>query len=60
MDYVTVVIAAGKLNFVSADSRSRKQIVRREILVTTTGSQTSDGRQNHPQLFFTLACLPSK
>ena len=54
MDYLTVVTAAGKSQFVSNDSRNRKQIVRSEKVVTSTGMQTPQ-RHKRQQLFLTLA-----
>jgi hypothetical protein len=55
MDYLTVVTAAGKSYFVSCDSRSRSQIVRREKIVTTTGHQTMHPQPKRQHLFLSLA-----
>ncbi len=55
MDYLIVVTAAGKSHFVSNDSRNRKQIVRSEKIVTTTGMQSPHTRHRRQQLFLTLA-----
>jgi hypothetical protein len=55
MDYFLVVTAAGKSHFVSNDVRSRKQIVRSEKVVTSTGMQSPHTRHKRQQLFLTLA-----
>ncbi|HEU5124101.1 MAG TPA: hypothetical protein VFW05_08570 [Verrucomicrobiae bacterium] len=60
MDYLMIVTAAGKVNFVSPDSRKTPQIVRREQIVTFTGSQSPECRQKRQQLFLTLASPLSK
>lgn len=59
MDHLTVVTAAGKVCFVSSDS-SKVQVVRRELLVTSTGSQSPDSRKQRQQFFLTLASPLSK
>ena len=58
MDYLMVVTAAGKSLFVSSDSRGRKQIVRREKIVTTTGTLTPHPHPKRQHLFLTLAGPP--
>jgi hypothetical protein len=60
MDYLTIVITAGKVNFVSPDIQKSPQIVRRERIVTFTGSQSPECRQKCQQLFLTLASPLSK
>ena len=46
---------AGKSFYVLSDARSRQQIVRREKIVTSTGSQTSTNQNKRQQLYLTLA-----
>jgi hypothetical protein len=58
MDYLMVVTAAGKSLVISSDSRGRKQIVRRDKIVTTTGTQTPHPRFKRQHLFLTLAGPP--
>ena len=60
MDHLTVVTAAGKSHFVSYDSQNRKQIVRREKHVTSTGSLLPHLHRKRQQLFLTLAAPLSK
>ncbi len=62
MDYLMIVIAAGKAYFVSHDTRSNQRIVRRETLVTATGTDSSLTERPHArsQLYFTLASPLSK
>ena len=58
MDYLMVVTAAGKSQFVVVDSRSRKQIVRREKVATTTGTESPHPQPKRQHLFLTLAGAP--
>jgi hypothetical protein len=55
MDYITTMTVAGKSFYVLSDSRNRKQIVRREKIVTTTGAQTPHYQNRCQQLYLTLA-----
>jgi hypothetical protein len=55
MDYLVVVTVAGKLFSVSSDSRGRKQIVSREKIVTTTGTQSPYPQPKRQHLFLSLA-----
>jgi hypothetical protein len=60
MDYLMVVTVAGKAHFVSSDAGNKQQIVRRENVLTATGSQSPGCRQKRQQLFLTLASPLSK
>ena len=60
MDDLTIVTAAGKTHFVLCDARNRKRIVKRETVVTTTGSQMPMGQQKRQQFFLTLAATPAR
>lgn len=55
MDHVTTMTVAGKSFFVSSDGQSRKRIVRREKVVTSTGSQTPPSQNKRQQFYLTLA-----
>jgi hypothetical protein len=55
MDYVTTMTVAGKSFYVSSDGRGRKKIVRREKILTTTGSQTPQTQNKRQHLYLTLA-----
>ena len=55
MDHVTTMTVAGKSFYVSSDGRSRKKIVRREKIMTTTGSQTPQSHNKRQQLYLALA-----
>jgi hypothetical protein len=59
MDYLMVVTAAGKSYFVSSDSRSGKQIVRSERIVTSTGVQRAHPYKRQ-QLYLTFAAPIAK
>lgn len=54
MDYLMIVTASGKAYFVSHGTREKQRIVRREAIVTSTGSHSVEGKQSRSQLFFTL------
>jgi hypothetical protein len=60
MDYLTVVTAAGKSFFILNDNRGRRQIVRREKIVTYTGSQSPVSQHKRQQFFLSLAGPPPK
>ena len=55
MDYVMTMTVAGKSFYVSSDGQGRRQIVRREKILTTTGSQTPQTQSKRQQLYLTLA-----
>ena len=55
MDHLTVVTATGKSLFVSGDSRNRQHIVRREAVVTSTGTEVPRSRHTRQQLYLSLA-----
>ena len=55
MDYVTTMTVAGKSFYVLNDGQSRKKIVRREKIMTTTGSQTPPAQNQRQHLYLTLA-----
>lgn len=55
MDYVMTMTVAGKSFYVSSDGRNRKQIVRREKILTTTGSQAPQTQSKRQHLYLTLA-----
>jgi len=55
MDHVTTMTVAGKSFYVLSDGQSRKRIVRREKILTTTGSQTPHAQNQRQQLYLTLA-----
>jgi hypothetical protein len=59
MDYLTVVIVSGKALYINDDNRSRKQVVRRERVVTSTGAQSQACRKRQ-HLFLTLAGASAK
>ena len=46
---------AGKSFYVSSGGQSRKKIVRREKVLTTTGSQTAQTQNQRQHLYLTLA-----
>jgi hypothetical protein len=60
MDYVMTMTVAGKSFYVSSDSGKRKQIVRREKIMTTTGMQTPQYQNRRQQLYLTLAAPLAK
>ena len=60
MDYLMVVISAGKMHFISTDSRSGKQIVRSEKTVTSTGVQRPHHSYKRQQLYLTFAAPIAK
>lgn len=60
MDDLTIVTAAGKTHFVLCDSRNQKRIVRRQKVVTTTGSQVPHCQHKRQQFFLTLAGTPAR
>lgn len=60
MDYLMVVTAAGKSLLVLSDSRDRKQIVRRDKVVTTTGTQPLHPQQKRQHFFLSLASPPAR
>jgi hypothetical protein len=51
---------AGKSFHVLSDGRNRKQIVRREKIITSTGAQMQDSQNKRQQLFLTLAASLAK
>lgn len=55
MDHVTTMTVAGKSFYVSSDGRGRRQIVRREKILTTTGTQTPNPQSKRQHLYLTLA-----
>jgi hypothetical protein len=55
MDYVMTMTVAGKSFYVSSDGRGRKQIVSRQKILTTTGTQTSNPQSKRQHLYLTLA-----
>jgi hypothetical protein len=55
MDYLMVVTAAGKSYLVLSDSCGRIQIVRRERIATTTGTQSPHPQQKRQHLFLSMA-----
>jgi len=55
MDYVMTMTVAGRSFYVLSDHSGRKQIVRREKIVTTTGAQMPQSQNRRQQLFLTLA-----
>jgi hypothetical protein len=55
MDYVMAVTAAGQCYVVLIDSRSRRWIVRREKVVTYTGTATAYPHSQRQHLFLSLA-----
>jgi hypothetical protein len=60
MDYVMTMTVAGKSFYVSNDGSKRKQIVRREKIVTTTGAQMPKSQNRRQQLYLTLAAPLAK
>jgi hypothetical protein len=60
MDYIMIVTVSGKSYVVLSDSRSRRQIVRRDKIVTTTGTQSSYPQPKRQHLFLSLAGPPPK
>ncbi len=60
MDYLISVTAAGKSFLVISDSHGRQQIVRREKIATTTGTQAPHPQQKRQHLFLTLAAPSAK
>ena len=60
MDYVMTMTVAGKSFYVSCDGSKRKQIVRREKIVTTTGAQMPQSYNRRQQLYLTLAAPLTK
>ena len=55
MDHVMTMTVAGKSFYVSSGGQSRKKIVRREKVLTTTGSQTAQTQNQRQHLYLTLA-----
>ena len=55
MDYVTTMTVAGKSFYVMSDGPGRKKIVRREKIMTTTGSQTPAAQNKRQHLYLTMA-----
>lgn len=55
MDHVMTMTVAGRSFYVLSDGCSRKQIVRREKIVTTTGAQMAQSQNRCQQLYLTLA-----
>ena len=55
MDYVMTMTVAGKSFYVTSDGQSRKKIVRREKIMTSTGSQTPQSQNKRQHLYLTLA-----
>jgi hypothetical protein len=60
MDYLMIVTAARKSLFIVSDSRNRLQIVRREKILTTTGTQSPHPQPKRQHLYLTLAGPPVK
>jgi len=60
MDHLMVVTAAGKSRFVTTDTQYRMQIVRRERIATSTGTQMPNPKHKRQQLYLTLASPPGK
>jgi hypothetical protein len=60
MDYLMVVTAAGMSHLVLSDSRSRKLIVSRDRIVTSTGTQSPYPQPKHQHLFLSMASPPVK
>jgi hypothetical protein len=60
MDYLMVVTAAGKSHLVLSDNRSRMQIVRRDKIVTTTGTQSPHPQHKRQHFFLSLAGPPAR
>jgi hypothetical protein len=58
MDYLMVVTVAGKSFSVLSDSRGRRQIVRREKIVTSTGTESPYPHPKRQHLFLSLAGPP--
>jgi hypothetical protein len=58
MDHLLIVTAARKAHFVVRDSRGKLQIVRRERLFTSTGTQPSHPQHKRQQLYLSLAAPP--
>jgi hypothetical protein len=58
MDHLLIVTAAKKAHYVVRDSRGRMQIVRRERIVTSTGTQLPHPQQKRQQLYLSLAGPP--
>jgi hypothetical protein len=55
MDYVTTMTVAGKSFCFLSDGQGRKKIVKREKIVTTTGSQTPQSQSKRQHFYLTLA-----
>lgn len=55
MDYVMTMTVAGKSFYVSSDGQGRRQIVRKEKILTTTGSQVPQTQSKRQHLYLTLA-----
>ncbi len=55
MDYVMTMTVAGKSFYVSSDGQGRRRIVRREKILTTTGTTTPHPQSKRQHLYLTLA-----
>ena len=55
MDYVMTMTVAGKSFYVLSDAQGRKQIVRREKILTTTGTSALHPQNKRQHLYLTLA-----
>jgi hypothetical protein len=60
MDHLSIVTAAKKTYFVVRDSQGKMQIVRRERIVTSTGTQLPHPRMKRQQLYLSLAAPPAR
>jgi hypothetical protein len=58
MDHLMIVTVAGKSLCVTIDNRGRRLIVRRDKVVTTTGTQSPYPLPRRQHLFLTLAGPP--